>query len=135
MLACTSVLKLPNQEGVKTFIRDLRIAKQQIQVRKALFNFDIGRYFKHANLLGINPILPSKTGGVLQTIGSASKHLQRDAPGWCIYIRSRRACDKFASTYVFLAVWRRGAGNVTYVRYICLGKALPYLVYRLLLFP
>jgi hypothetical protein len=53
-------------------------------VRKASFNFDIGRFFKHANLSGINPILPSKTGGVLRTIGSASKHLQRDAPGWCI---------------------------------------------------
>jgi hypothetical protein len=45
-------------------------------VRKALFNFDIGRFFKQANLSGINPILPSKTGGVLRTIGSASKHLQ-----------------------------------------------------------
>ena len=29
------------------------------------------------------------------------------------YIRSRRACDRFASTRVFLAVWRRRAGNVT----------------------
>jgi hypothetical protein len=27
-----------------------------------------------------------------------------------IYIRSRRACNKFASTRVFLAVWRRGGG-------------------------
>ena len=31
------------------------------------------------------------------------------------YIRSRRACDKFASTRVFLAEWRRQGGNVTIV--------------------
>ena len=28
-----------------------------------------------------------------------------------IYIRSRRACDKFASTDVFLAIWRREGGT------------------------
>jgi hypothetical protein len=27
------------------------------------------------------------------------------------YIRSRRACDKFASTDVFLAIWRREGGT------------------------
>jgi len=51
---------------------------------KASFDFDIRRFFKHASLLEINPILPSKTGGVLRMIGSASKHLQRDAPRRCM---------------------------------------------------
>ena len=42
---------------------------------KASFNFNIGRFFKHANLLEINPILLSKMGGVLWTISSVNKHL------------------------------------------------------------
>jgi len=42
----------------------------------------------------------------------------RDAGTYCksIYIRSRRACDKFASTLSLLAVWRRGGGpRYTYI--------------------
>ena len=49
----------------------------------SFFNPNIGHFFKHANLLEINLILPSKTGGVLRTIGSASKYSQRDAPRRC----------------------------------------------------
>ena len=41
----------------------------------------------------------------------------RGGEGNCksIYIRSHRACDKFASTDVFLAIWRREGGT----RYNC----------------
>ena len=35
----------------------------------------MGVFFKHVDLSEINPILTSKTGGVLQTIGSAEKAL------------------------------------------------------------
>ena len=43
----------------------------------ALFNFNICRFSKHAGLLEISPILPSKTGGLLRTIGSAFNRMRQ----------------------------------------------------------